>query len=87
MKQPQKYNRVPSEKREPYTRHKWKQLGILKASSVERLIVLELFGMKNTMDWFLRRSKDEWWDEKDMRAFAKDLAKKIHALPNHKKGV
>lgn len=80
MKEKRNTNKKPNHKKEPYTYSKWKRLGILSSSPVERLIVLELFEMKGIMDWLLGRGKDEWWNEKDMRRFAKDLAKKIHDL-------
>lgn len=80
MNREKDYTKIPNKEKEPYTYSRWKDMGILKASPIERLIVLELFEMKGANDWLHQRENDEWWDEKDMRAFAKDLAKKILKL-------
>ena len=77
------YTRKPDRKDKPYTHDKWRRLGILNATPLERLIMLELYHMFGTMDW-LTGSEEETWDTKDMRKFVGYLAEKIE-VQNPKK--
>lgn len=79
------YTRIPDKKVLPYSYDKWRRLGILKASPLERLLMLELSSMFDINDW-LFGNRESTWEIKDMRLFVKDLAKKFYSLPiTHRK--
>lgn len=70
------FTTIPDKETKPFSYHKWKDLGLLKATPLERLIMLELNQNFGAMEWLTR--SEPIWDRKDMRLFVKDLVKKIN---------
>ena len=70
---------IPSKKEQPYSYDKWKRLDILKASNIERVLMLRLYGLVSTSLWLFGKNGMDW-DTKDMREFVRDVAKEIEAL-------
>jgi len=72
------YSKIPDKKKEPWSYHRWKEMDLLKATPLERLIMLELENIFVISDWLYQR--ETTWDKKDMRKFVRDLAEKIEKL-------
>ena len=77
------YFKIPDKEREPFIYSIWKRLDLIKATPLERLIMLELRKTFVMADWIFGRQKDSW-DRKDMREFVRDLAIKIEELYDQK---
>ena len=70
------YFKTLNKKEKPYTYLRWKGLDLIKATPLERLIMLELDRTFAVADWMFGQKEDSW-NRKDMRRFVKDLSKKI----------
>jgi hypothetical protein len=80
------WNKTPDKVKEPYSYQRWKEMDLIKATPLERIIMTELSATFGTSDWLFGK-KEPTWDKKDMREFVRDLVKKIEEeiIPNHHK--
>lgn len=74
--------RIPNKKKQPYTYGRWEEMDLLKATDIERILMLELSQMEAFHQWMFRKT---WWDLKDMREFVRSVSKKImESIKNEK---
>lgn len=74
--------KIPNEKKEPYTCNRWKEMDLLNASDIERVLMLELTEIANAHSLLFQ---EEWWNMGDMREFVRDVAQKIEKVLEDKK--
>lgn len=66
----------PDKKRKPFTYDKWRRLGILRATTTERILMLRLHQTFGAMDWLMGNKQPTWYT-KDMREFVREVAAEI----------
>ena len=69
------YSKIPNKKKKPWSHFQWVRLGLIKATPLERIIMLELNDVLVFFEWL--NPGEVNWDRKDMRLFVKELAEKI----------
>ena len=65
---------IPDEKKEPFIYNRWKEMDLLNASNIERILMLELNDVVSYNE-FLRQEK--LWNREDLREFVRDVSRKI----------
>ena len=73
---------IPDEKKEPFAYKRWKDMDLLNASDVERILMLEL---ESTVTFKEYIHGESLWNRMDMREFVRDVSRKIEKkFPDNK---
>ena len=65
---------IPDEKKNPFLYERWKDMDLLNARDIERILMVELDNLVSFKEYIYGES---WWNQKDMREFVRDVSRKI----------
>ena len=74
--------KIPNETEQPYTYNKWKEMDLLNANDIERVLMLELNEIAKVHRFLY---SEVWWNSEDMRKFVRDVAQKIEKVCENEK--
>ena len=73
---------IPEEKKEPFIYNRWKEMDLLNASDIERVLMLELNNLISYIEFF---HHEKLWNREDLREFVRDVSQKIEKELSAKK--
>ena len=65
---------IPDEKKKPFTYERWKEMDLLDASDVERVLMLNLDSVVSFSELI---HNEKLWNRTDMREFVRYVSRKI----------